>query len=152
MHDTESFRFGQNPVLLLYSSIVSYRDRGVSFVYSFRFSCFPKCRRKRQQQFGYSSSKNNNNRRYFTLFFAAVQTCAEHHSKPKLNRNIPSRSFSLKFICCCCFFFQTNSTIIQVKAACDGDNMRIVAELNTNTKTLMPAQTHTHTHTSQEGE
>lgn len=28
---------------------------------------------------------------------------------------------------------RTNSTIIQVKAACDGDNMRIVAELNTNT-------------------
>lgn len=30
------------------------------------------------------------------------------------------------------FFFRTNLTIIQVKAACDGDNMRIVGELNTN--------------------
>lgn len=29
-------------------------------------------------------------------------------------------------------FFRTNLTIIQVKAACDGDNMRIVGELNTN--------------------
>lgn len=35
------------------------------------------------------------------------------------------------FLFVCSFFLaQTNSTIIQVKAACDQDNMRIVAELN----------------------
>lgn len=32
-------------------------------------------------------------------------------------------------------FSLRNSTIIQVKAACDGDNMRIVGELNTSTCT-----------------
>lgn len=61
-------------------------------------------------------SQPKKNQRYIVFPFRISKCCTKH-----------TETHSIR-----CFFFRTNLTIIQVKAACDGDNMRIVGELNTN--------------------